>query len=187
MFKLELLANEKVTNIYRQTEIVLLKPVLIIFILIYLPWYFLLKYELAATYDKLILFWTLLVFLYGLNQYFLWLLNVYLVTDRRVVKVNYKSVFNKEVLESPLDRILNVSFSVKGFWAALFGFGNVEVQVTGLPEPMELKNVSHPAKVKDILWKTYQNHSRPNVKDSEYEAAQRIIIHKNRVLKTEEK
>lgn len=175
MFKLELLDNEKLINTFRQSEIVLAKPVLLIFALIYVPWYFLLKYELAATYDRLLFFYTILVLLYGVNRYFLWLLNVYLVTDKRVIKVNYRSVFNKQVLESPLDRILNVSFSVKGFWPALFGFGDVEVQVTGLPEPMKLKNVSHPAKVKDFLWKTYETFSNKTNKFSEFEVAQEVV------------
>lgn len=175
MFKLELLENEKLLNTFRQTEIVLVKPTLLILGLIYIPWYFLLKYELAGTYSRLLLFYTVLVLLYALHRYLLWLINVYLVTDKRVIKVNYKSVFNKQVLESPLDRILNVSFSVKGFWAALFDFGNVEVQVTGLPEPMRLKNVSQPAKVKDFLWKIYEQYAKKTAKLSDFEIAQEVV------------
>ena len=177
MFKLELLEGEKMANVYRQSEIVLLKPVLIIFALIYIPWFFLIKYELVATYDRLLFFWTILVFLFGVDRYIIWLLNVYLVTDRRVIKVKYKNIFNKEVLESPLDRILNISFSIKGLWPALFGFGNVEVQVTGLPEPMELKNVSHPAKVKDFLWLVYEKYSKKHNQNDQFEVAQQVVLH----------
>lgn len=183
MFKIDLFENEKVANIYRQAEIVLLKPVLVIFLLIYIPWFFFLKYEIAASYSRLLFFWTIFVALYGVHHYFLWLLNVYLVTDRRVIKVKYKNVFNKQVLESPLDRILNISFSVKGFWAALFSFGNVEVQVTGLPEPMELKNVSHPEKVKNFLWKTYQTYSGAKTQTDNFEAAQHLVSQKSSIIR----
>ena len=159
MFKFDLLGNEKVINIYRQTEAVLFKPVLIIFSLIYFPWFFLIKYELVSNYDRLLLFWTFLVLLYGLNAYLIWLLNVYIVTDKRLINVSYKNLLNKKVVETPLERILNVSFQIKGFWQSLFRFGTVEVQAAGLVDPLSLKKVSQPDKVKDFLWKVHNEHS----------------------------
>jgi len=158
MFKFGLLENEKVINIYRQTEAVLFKPVLIIFALIYFPWYFLIKYELASSYERLLLFWTFLVFLYGLNAYLIWLINAYIVTDKRLINVSYKNLLNKKVVETPLERILNVSFQIKGFWQSLFRFGTVEVQAAGLVDPLTLKNVSQPDKLKDFLWKIHNQY-----------------------------
>ena len=159
MFKVELLENEKVLNLYRQSEAVLFKPVLIVLVLIYFPWFFLLKYALAQNYLRLLLFWTILVLLYAINKYLLWLLNVYLVTNKRLVNVGYLNLLNKKVLESPLAKILNVSFSCKGLWQSLFDFGNVEVQVEGLHEAIKLKNIAHPAKAKDFLWKVHNQFS----------------------------
>jgi hypothetical protein len=155
MFKFDLLDNEKVLNIYRQSESVLFRPVLLVFFFIYFPWFFLIKYEIVGNYARLILFWTLLVLLYALNKYLLWLLNVYLLTSKRLVCVSYSGLFNKKVLESPLNKILNVSYHSKGLWQSVFGFGTVEVQVAGLSEPMQLKNVSHPSQIKDVLWKMH--------------------------------
>jgi membrane protein YdbS with pleckstrin-like domain len=159
MFKFDLLENEKVINIYRQTEAVLFKPVLIIFVLIYFPWYFLIKYELVSNYDRLLLFWTFLVLIYGIHTYMVWLLNAYIVTDKRLINVAHKNLFNKKVVETPLERILNVSFQIKGFWQSLFSFGTVEVQAAGLSDPLTLKNVSQPDKLKDFLWKVHNQHS----------------------------
>jgi hypothetical protein len=62
-------------------------------------------------------------------------------------------------VETPLERILNVSFQIKGFWQSLFRFGTVEVQAAGLTNPLTLKNVSQPDKVKDFLWKVHNQHS----------------------------
>lgn len=158
MFKFDLLENEKVLALYRQSESVLFKPALWVLALIYFPWFFLLKYELASAYDRLLLFWTILVLLYAVNKYLLWLLNLYIVTDRRLVSVGYKNLLNKKVLESPLEKILNVSFYQKGFWQALFSQGTVEVQIAGLNEPMVLKNLSQPSKIKDFLWRIHSSH-----------------------------
>ena len=158
MFKFDLLPDEKVVNIYRQTEAVLFKPVLIIFALIYFPWYFLIKYELVSNFERLLLFWTFLVLIYGIHTYLVWLLNAYIVTDKRLINIAHKSIINKRVVETPLERILNVSFQIKGVWQSLFKFGTVEVQAAGLSDPLSLKNVSQPDKVKDFLWKIHNQH-----------------------------
>lgn len=157
MFKFNLLQDEKVSQIYRQSEAVLFRPVLIVFVLIYIPWYFLLNYGFAQGHLRLLFFWTLLVLLYFLNRYMLWLVNVYILTNKRLVSVGYQNLFAKQVLETPLERILNVGFVSRGFWQTIFNFGSVEVQVPGLPEPLRLSNVSHPAKVKDNLWAAHRN------------------------------
>ncbi|MEK7161095.1 MAG: hypothetical protein AAB729_00175 [Patescibacteria group bacterium] len=47
MFKFDLLDNEHPVALYRQAEAVLIKPALLIFVFIYFPWFFLLKYEIA--------------------------------------------------------------------------------------------------------------------------------------------
>ena len=163
MFKFDLQENEKLVDIYRQTEVVLFKPVLIIFILIYFPWYFLLEYELAASFSRLLLFWTILVLFYGAYKYLMWLLNSYVITDRRLIAVSYGHVFSKTVTEVPLKHIQNISFSTKGFWQSLFGFGSVSVIAAGLPEPVILTNLKDPAKVKDFLWKIHGQSTAANV------------------------
>ena len=158
MFKFNLLPNEKVEHIYRQRESVLFKPALVILLLIYLPWFFLIKYDLAGSFLKLLFVWTVVVLAYGINKYLLWLINVYLLTNRRLVLIIYHNLFSKKVLETPLQRILNISFTKKGFWQTLFAYGSVVVQVAGLPEPMVLHNVGHPEQVKDLLWQSHGSH-----------------------------
>lgn len=175
MFKFDLLENEKVLTIYRQTEVVLFKPVIIVFVLIYLPWYFLIKYELAQTYDRAAVFWTFLVMLYALHKYLIWLLNAYIVTSKRLIKIEHKNVLNKKVLETPLERILNVSYQIKGFWPVLLKFGTVEVQAAGLTEPMALKNVSQPEKVKDYLWKMHGQFSGQDILSQNLELKQQTL------------
>ncbi len=154
MFKLQLLNGEKVKNVYRQAESVLFKPVLIIFVLIYFPWFFLIKFEMVQNSLRLLIFWSLLVLLYALNTYFLWLLNINLITNKRLIQIQYFSLFNKKVIEAPVTSILNASFLVSGFWNVIFKTGNVVIQTQGLKEPIIFKNVSHPEDVKDSIWQS---------------------------------
>ena len=99
MFNFTLQPGEKLLKIQRQAEIVLVKPVLAVFILIYGPWTFLIKYELQTRFNRILLFWTALIIIYVLYKYVLWLINVYIITDKRLIAINYKSLVHKIVLE----------------------------------------------------------------------------------------
>lgn len=155
MFKFNLKPNEKLLKVYRQTELMLIKPVLIIFALIYVPWAFLIKYDLHTQFRRILLFWTILVLLYGLNKYVLWLLNSYVITSQRLVVIIYHNLFQKQVVESPVERILNISFKQKGVSQSLLGYGDVVVQIVGLVDPLIFRHVRNPNKVKDQLWQVH--------------------------------
>lgn len=155
MFKFKLQPNERLLKIHRQAEIVLIKPVLIVFILLYVPWTFLIKYELYIRFNRILLFWTLLVGVYAIYKYLLWLANVYIITDKRLIAINYESLIHKIVLETPLDRIYNISAETKGLARTLLKIGNVIVQIATLSAPMILHNLKHPEGVKDFLWQIH--------------------------------
>ena len=72
-------------------------------------------------------------------KFILWYLNVYIVTTARFIEIQREDLFQKEVLETPLERILNVSFRTTGLFSVVFGYGDVLVQVVGLGEPMTWK------------------------------------------------
>ncbi|MEK7617744.1 MAG: PH domain-containing protein [Patescibacteria group bacterium] len=156
MFKFNLQTDEKLLKIERQAEIILVKPVLIVFILIYAPWAFLIKYELHARFSRLLITWTFLVILYAVYKFILWLINVYLITNKRLIAVIYKSLINKTVLETPIERIHNISAQTKGLAHSLLKIGDVTVQVASLTQPMVLKNLKNPEDIKDFLWKTHR-------------------------------
>src|ERR1700722_19959910 len=108
MFTYPLQQNETLLEVHRQTEWVLFKPLIIILLGIYIPWYFLIKYELVGSYERLLLFWTLILFAYAVTKYFLWLLSVYIITDKKIIIVTYRALFNKKILEHELATIVHV-------------------------------------------------------------------------------
>lgn len=156
MFKFYLQPNEKLLAIHRQAEIVLIKLVLTVFALIYIPWSFLIKYELHIRFRRLLLVWTAGIVLYALYKYLLWLINVYVITNKRLIAINYKSLIHKIVQETPIDRIHNISSETQGFFKSLLKIGDVIVQVTSLTQPMVLRNLKKPEAVKDFLWNVHK-------------------------------
>jgi hypothetical protein len=157
MFKFDLLENEKLEKMIRQTEAVLFKPVLLVFVFIYVPWYFIIKYELLNQFYRLLFAWTILVFLYAVYKYLIWLLNVYLVTNKRLVVVSYQNLVRKKIAECGIDRIANISVSTTGTVSTLFGYGDVEIQIMNTEQTLLLKNTSQPAKIKDYIWKMHSH------------------------------
>lgn len=161
MFKYKLHDSERLVSMHRQTEWVLAKPLIIILLGIYIPWFFLIKYELVDSFHKWLLFWTVILVFYGAYKYLLWLLNVDIITNQRAIKVKYHSLLNKSVFDAPHGSITNISVHNKGMLASLFDFGNVNLQIIGGGPEIILEKVRHPAKVKDEIWRIKQPASKP--------------------------
>lgn len=145
-------------NIYRSSQWLLAKPIVLGVASVILPTYFLATYGLWSEYKRVVILWAGLVVLILGRIVVIWFLNRYLITNQRFVKISHAGLFKKIVSETPLERILNVSYKTTGINSALGRFGDVEVQVVGLVEPIILKDISHPSQIKDYLWKLHLSH-----------------------------
>ncbi len=157
---------EHVRDIYHQSIFVLLKPIAITLLLILVPWYFVSQYS-ADSLRRLLMFWSAAVFIYLIRTVVIRQLNSYVVTNKRLLKMSHDGLFKRTVVETPHERILNVSYKTTGLQSVLFRYGDVEVQVVGLVEPIILKDISHPAAIKDYLW---QLHTRVATTQGKYDA-----------------
>lgn len=153
--KVPLHHEEQLLRVYHQTIFVLIKPFLIFLVGILLPTIPLIRYDLFRQYRGLVLLLFIGFFAYLLKHIIIWQLNSYIITTARLIKVSHEGLFKKLVVETPLDRILNVSYKTTGVLSSLFEFGDVEVQVVGLIEPMNLRYINSPAAIKDYLWKAH--------------------------------
>lgn len=158
MFSLKLHSDEQLLAVYRKHEVTLVPKVLQIFVFIFIPWFFGLKYEYVFSspdHTKIFIAWTLLVAFFALHAFIVWSINVYIVTTKRLVHIVHTGLFKKTVVETPLDRILNVSFRTTGILSTLFNYGDVLVEVVGLDHSLILKAIPGPSKVKDFIWKIH--------------------------------
>jgi uncharacterized membrane protein YdbT with pleckstrin-like domain len=146
---------EHIDAVFRQSKWVLIHPILANLVTVALPWYFILRYEIGGWIPTVLMLWSVIVALHLARELFLWYMNTYIVTNQRLLHWDQTSIFNRTVIETPHERILNVSYKTKGVLSSFLGYGNVEVQVVGLMEPMIMKNVAHPQEVKDYLWQMH--------------------------------
>ena len=162
MFTQRIHPNEELLEVYRKHELILLPKIIEIFLLIFIPWYLGIKYGFvfeSSAHTKIFLLATFAVGLYAAYIFIVWTVNQYLVTTKRLIHITQSGLFKKLVTETPLDRILNVSFRTTGILSTIFGYGDVLVQIVGLEEPLVLRDVPRPSEVKDFLWKMHSEYS----------------------------
>lgn len=146
--------DERIIRVFHQTKWVLAKPLLLCLVAIVGPWWYVSKLNIPRA-GTLLVIWTILILLYFLREYKLWSFQKYIITSRRLIKHHHDALFKKIVVETPLDRILNVSFKTTGLFSVICRFGDVEVQVVGLIEPIILKRITRPANIKEYLWRAH--------------------------------
>ena len=153
--KVVLHPEEEVLASYHQTFFVLHKPITLTLAAIIIPIIPLVRYGLFNQYRGLVVLWSIVFIGYFLKEFLIWHLNTYVITSQRLMKISHEGLFKRLVMETPLDRILNVSYKTTGIASSLIGYGDVEVQVVGLVEPINLKSINEPSEIKDYLWKAH--------------------------------
>lgn len=79
--------------------------------------------------------------LYGFVSYYL---DVYIVTDRRIVDIEQSGFFKREISELHLREVQDVSAKVKGVFETLLHFGDVFIQTAGERENFIFQSIPHP-------------------------------------------
>ncbi len=100
--------------------------------------------------------WILFSFLYflfvALFLYIGWLnyyLDVWILTNDRLIDIDQKGLFNRSVSQLSLGQVQNIKAEIKGFLPVLLRFGNVDVETAGaevgrfsfrnIPKPFEVE------------------------------------------------
>ncbi len=94
----------------------------------------------------LLALWTLF-FIFWTNYY----LDVWIVTDRRIIDVEQHGLFSREISEFRLENIEDLTVEVKGLLPTFLRFGDVYVQTAGENREFAIHHVPNPHKLKDII------------------------------------
>ena len=99
-----------------------------------------------------IVFWYLSVFGYAFYKFIFWYFNVYILTNERVVDIDFRGILHKETSYAKLSQIQDVSPKIIGFFSTFFHYGNVFIQTAAERPEFEFHNVARPDKVaREIL------------------------------------
>lgn len=103
---------------------------------------------------------------YGFYSWFTWYYGAYILTNQRIIEVNQRGIFTREVKEIMLDKIQDVTYNVSGLIRTILDVGTVKVHsASGLN--IHMLNLHKPATVREVIVKLSEQHRSGNFSKEE--------------------
>lgn len=164
--KIELEPGEQVLKEVRKHWFVIATQLFGSFVLLFLPFFVLFLMALfpdilekftfsLSHYTKLIIFgvasWSIICLMSGFMTWTHYYLDLWIITDRRIIIVDQIQFFNRSVSIFRLERLQDIEFTVNGLIPTLLNFGTIAAQTasafegnfktSGLPDPRNLQAI----------------------------------------------
>ncbi len=147
--------QEEVVLLLRTHPITLIKPIVFALIGIILPLILFNssfmgmvagRFKIAAVVG-----WYMLIFSFILETFLVWFFSVYIVTDERIIDVDFTSLIYKNVSSAKIDKIEDITIATSGVLASLIDFGTVHIQTAAEVPQIEFEEIPHPNTVAKAL------------------------------------
>lgn len=111
------------------------------------------QFSIPETITALVIYaftlYALLLTVIAFNVWMDYYLDIWVVTTRRVIDIEHKGVFNREVSEFLIEQVQDVTTQNRGILSIFFGYGIIQVHTAGettftahdLPNVKEIKNI----------------------------------------------
>ncbi len=73
------------------------------------------------------------------------------MTNERIVDIDFVNLLHKDIAETQLERVQDISYNTKGILATMFNFGDVTIQTAGEVPNFIFERVPKPSEVVDII------------------------------------
>ena len=169
---IQLVPGEKVLYVMRRHWIVFLGPLVMFFILLIVPP---IAISLAPRYlpgavteaafgaltNFLLAIYTMGLLTYLLVIWIAYYLDVWVITDHRLIDVEQHGLFHREISEIPMERVQNVTIEIPGFVATVLKFGNIRIQTAGQGE-FTISEVPDCYQAKDLILRHSRAQAHPS-------------------------
>lgn len=95
--------------------------------------------------------WYLLTTAFIFEKFLTWFFNVNIITDERIVDIDFPSLLYRDVTSTKIEQAQDVSVKVGGFVRSLFDYGDVHIQTAGAVPEICFEAVPRPGRVARIL------------------------------------
>jgi len=116
----------------------------------------------TLTLTKITILWYLAMLFFVIQNFLLWFYNIYIVTNERLVDVDFVGLLSKTVNVTELDNVEDVNYSQNGLMDSFFNMGDVIVQTaseqktqdaSGELSAFTFEAIANPDKVSQIISK----------------------------------
>lgn len=151
--------NEKILLLLRAHPITNLKWIIPAILLILVPFFIPAAFSLVNFDSQLpqsfaivfLIINYLLVLTIVFEGFLFWYFNVYIVTDKNIIDVDFHSILFKNIDVAPLRNIEDTSSSMGGILSSIFHFGHVFIQTAGTSRNIDFIDVPKPHAVADFI------------------------------------
>lgn len=147
--------DEKVVLLLRQHFIVNLKWMFIAIILFLVPGIasgFEILSSLPSGFPLVInMVWYLVSMAYVLENFLSWYFNVYIVTNERIIDVDFNNLIYKRISDATLDNIQDITYNMGGVVRTVFNYGDILIQTASEVSEFDFLAVPEPDKVVKIV------------------------------------
>jgi uncharacterized membrane protein YdbT with pleckstrin-like domain len=95
--------------------------------------------------------WSLLIWMKLFAVWTDYYLDIWIVTNRKLVSIDQIGLFNREISTLRMERIQDVTFSINGIVATLLNFGDIHVQTAAEEREFVMRGIAHPDRVKRLI------------------------------------
>ena len=93
----------------------------------------------------------LIIFNYLWFNFLAWYFNLGIITNERVIDVDFSTVLYKETTTAYYNKIEDVTVKTGGFLASIVDYGNIFIQTAGTEANVEFMNIPKPGRVAEII------------------------------------
>ena len=103
----------------------------------------------------------LIVAVFGLLRlWFLRTLTAFIITNQRIVDIDQRKHFEKQVSECTLDNIRDIRYNTAGVFHMIANVGTVVIETGGDSGHLECQDVRNPETIKELLARLQRNHKQ---------------------------
>jgi len=146
--------DEKVILVLRAHPVTQVPWIITSLIVLILPFFFnifLTNYLSSSQVIFINLFWYTLLFSYIFLNILNYLFNVGIITNQRVVDVDFSHILYKKVTDTVISKIEDITVKSAGFLASFFNYGNIFIQTAGTEANIEFMDVPNPTEAAQII------------------------------------
>jgi len=99
----------------------------------------------------------LFVWLFFFFNFIDYYLNVFALTNERIIDIKQEGFFARTISEQRLSRVQDVTSEVDGLFPTIFKYGNILVQTAGEQEQVYFKDIAHPDEIRDLVIKVAES------------------------------
>ncbi len=165
--------KERVVQVVRKHWFVLLREMLgvgFVFLLPFILYGFVEAYGFITLSSRVLGFlglaWFIVCWMKAYGYFTDYYLDLWTLTDRRIVAIDQRGFFNRATSSLRLERIQDITVEIKGVIETVLDFGTMRVQTAGEEPDFVIRGIPHPKQFKELIIAHYDpkiEQHRPNI------------------------